>query len=153
MSILKIITSDSTKFFTLDQCIRYALQYQPGLNQSLVNTAIAEANNPINMSGWFPQLNLTGNMVHYTQLPRTVSPNPVPGGAPIVTPTGVANTAIPQLTASQTIFEPQLFYAAKSAPLLHEASRANHGQSWKIYILLICMDLTNRSIMLAFPYA
>ena len=110
--------SDSTKFFTLDQCIRYALQYQPGLNQSLVNTAIAKATNAINLSGWFPQLNLTGNMVHYTQLPRTVSPNPVPGGAPIVTPTGVANTAIPQLTASQTIFEPQLFYAATSAPLL-----------------------------------
>jgi outer membrane protein TolC len=109
--------SDSTKFFTLEQCIRYALQYQPGLNQSLVNTAIAKATNAINLSGWFPQLNLSGSVVHYTQLPRTVSPNPVPGGAPIVTATGVANTAIPQLTASQTIFEPQLFYAAMSAPL------------------------------------
>ena len=43
--------SDSTKFFTLDQCIRYALQYQPGLNQSLVNTAIAKATNAINLSG------------------------------------------------------------------------------------------------------
>src|SRR5208283_4551193 len=92
---------DSTKFFTLDQCIRYALQYQPGLNQSLVNTAIAKATNAINLSGWFPQLNLSGNMVHYSQLPKTVSPNPVTGGAPIVTPTGVANTAIPQLSASQ----------------------------------------------------
>ena len=37
--------SDSTQYFTLDQCIRYALQYQPGLNQSLVNTAIAKTTN------------------------------------------------------------------------------------------------------------
>jgi len=109
--------SDSTQFFTLEQCIRYALQYQPGLNQALVNTAIVKATNAINLSGWFPQLNLSGNMVHYSQLPTTLSPNPLPGGAPIPTHTGVANTAIPQLSASQTLFEPQLFYAATSAPL------------------------------------
>ena len=71
----------------------------------------------INLSGWFPQLNLSGNMVHYNQLPTTLIPNPVPGGAPIPTHTGIANTAIPQLSASQTLFEPQLFYAATSAPL------------------------------------
>ncbi len=126
--------SDSTKFFTLEQCIRYALQYQPGLNQSLVNTAIAKATNAINLSGWFPQLNLSGNMVHYSQLPKTVSPNPVTGGAPIVTPTGVANTAIPQLSASQAIFEPQLLYAAKSAPLLTKQAE-QVTDSVKIYIV------------------
>src|ERR1039458_5589688 len=69
--------SDSTQFFTLEQCIRYALQYQPGLNQSLVNTAIAKTTNAINLSGWLPQLNLSGNMVHYSQLPTTLSPNPL----------------------------------------------------------------------------
>ena len=126
--------SDSTQFFTLDQCIRYALQYQPGLNQSLVNTAIAKATNAINLSGWFPQLNLSGSMVHYSQLPKTVSPNPVTGGAPIVTPTGVANTAIPQLSASQAIFEPQLLYAAKSAPLLTKQAE-QVTDSVKIYIV------------------
>jgi outer membrane protein TolC len=52
-------------------------------------------------------------------LPTTLAPNPVaPGGPPIPTRTGIANTAAPGLSASQTIFEPQLLYAAKSAPLL-----------------------------------
>jgi outer membrane protein TolC len=110
--------SDSTQFYTLEQCIHYALQHQPGLNQSLLNTDIAKATNIINLSGWLPQLNLSGTMVHYNQLPTTLSPNPVPGGPPIPTHTGVSNTAIPELSASQVIFEPQLLYAAKSAPLL-----------------------------------
>jgi len=109
---------DSTQFFSLEQCIHYALQHQPGLNQSLLNTDIAKATNSINLSGWLPQLNLSGNMVRYNQLPTTLSPNPVPGGPPIPTHTGVSNTAIPELSATQTIFEPQLLYAAKSAPLL-----------------------------------
>ena len=108
---------DANQFFTLDQCIRYAFQHQPALNQSLVNISITKATNAINLSGWFPQLNLSGNMLHYSQLPTTLVPSPVPGGAPVPTHTGVANTAIPQLSASQTIFEPELFYAATSAPL------------------------------------
>ena len=110
--------SDSNQYFALEQCIHYALQHQPGLNQSLLNTDIAKATNIINLSGWLPQLNLSGNIVHYNQLPTTLSPNPVPGGPPIPTHTGVFNTAIPELSASQVIFEPQLLYAAKSAPLL-----------------------------------
>ena len=126
--------ADSTQFFTLEQCIRYALQYQPGVNQSFVNTAIAKATNAINLSGWFPQLNLSGNMVHYSQLPTTLSPNPLPGGAPIPTRTGVANTAIPQLSASQTLFEPQLFYAATSAPLLTKQAE-QISDSVKIFIV------------------
>ncbi|MGA7160972.1 MAG: TolC family protein [Bacteroidota bacterium] len=109
--------AELNQFFTLDQCIRYALQHQPALNQSLLNISITKATNAIDLSGWFPQLNLSGNMIHYSQLPTTLVPNPVPGGAPVPTHTGVANTAIPQLTASQTIFEPQLFYAAISAHL------------------------------------
>ena len=126
--------TNPTQFFTLEQCIHYALQHQPGLNQSLVNTAIAKATNAINLSGWLPQLNLSGTMVHYNQLPTTLSPNTVPGGPPIPTHTGVANTAIPELSASQTIFEPQLFYAATSAPLLTKQTE-QITDSVKIYIV------------------
>jgi outer membrane protein TolC len=111
--------SDSVHYFTLEQCIRYALQNQPALNQSMLNIDVAKTTNAINLSGWLPQINLSGNLIHYYQLPTTLTPNPVaPGGPPIPTRTGIANTAIPGLSASQTIFEPQLLYAAKSAPLL-----------------------------------
>ena len=115
---LKTASGRLTQFFTLGQCIRYALQHQPGLNQSIINIAIARSTNAINLSGWFPQLNLSGTMLHYSQLPTTLTPNPVPGGPPVPVHTGVTNTAIPELSASQTIFEPQLYFAASSAPLL-----------------------------------
>jgi outer membrane protein TolC len=108
---------DSAGSFTLEQCISYALKNQPVLNQSIVNQSIAKTSNAINISGWLPQLNLTGNIIHYNQLPTTLAANPVPGGAPVPTHTGVANTSIPEFSASQTIFDPQLLSAAKKAPL------------------------------------
>ncbi len=126
--------SDTTQVFTLEQCIHYAMEHQPGLNRSLLNTSIAKATNAINLSGWLPQINLTGNMIHYNQLPTTLSPNTVPGGPPIPTPTGVANTAIPELSASQVIFQPQLLYAATSAPLFTKQAE-QITDSMKIYIV------------------
>ena len=72
--------SDSTRFFTLEQCIHYGMQHQPGLNRSLLNTSIAKTTNAINLSGWLPQVNLIGSMIHYNQLPTTLAANPVPGG-------------------------------------------------------------------------
>ena len=124
--------SDSIQFFTLEQCIHYAMDHQPGLNRSLVNISIAKATNAINLSGWLPQVNLTGSMIHYNQLPTTLSPNTVPGGPPIPTPAGVANTAIPELSASQAIFQPQLFYAASSASLFTKQAE-QITDSMKIY--------------------
>ena len=69
--------SDSVQYFTLEQCIRYALQNQPGLNQSMLNIDVAKTTNAINLSGWLPQINLSGNLIHYNQLPTTLTPNPV----------------------------------------------------------------------------
>lgn len=108
---------DSASSFTLEQCIDYALKNQPLLNQSVINQDIVRLGNSISLSGWLPQINVTGNLVHYFQLPTTLATNPVPGGQPIPTHTGVTNTSIPTVTASQTIFDPQLLSAAKKAPL------------------------------------
>jgi len=111
-------TSDSVPSFTRDQCIKYALEHQPALNQSQLNISIAKTTNAINTAGWLPQVNLSANLLHYNQLPTTFITNTaVPGGQPIESHTGMVNTAIPEISATQTIFNPQLFYAAQSAPL------------------------------------
>lgn len=113
--------SDSIQTFNLEQCIDYALQYQPTLNQSIINRNIAKINNHINLSGWLPQLNLSGNLLHYNQLPTSFVPDQTnPGGPPVKTHNGMINTAIPVLSASQTIFTPQLLHSAKSAQLYNE---------------------------------
>jgi outer membrane protein TolC len=89
------------------------LQYHPALNQALISRTIATINNKINLSGWLPQLNLSGNMIHYDQLPTTFIANQsVPGGAPVETHTGVINTFLPVLSLSQMIFSPQLVHSA-----------------------------------------
>jgi outer membrane protein TolC len=110
--------SDTIQTLTLGQCIDYAMQHQPALNQSLINLTIAKINNRISLSGWLPQLNLSGNLLHYNQLPTSFIPDQTnPGGPPVETHSGVINTFIPILSASQTVFNPQLLYAAKIAPL------------------------------------
>ncbi len=109
--------SDGQESLTMEQCISYALKHQPALNQALLNTSIAKTTNAINLAGWLPQVNVSGSFIHYIQLPTTFIANNTPGGPPVETRNGVVNTAIPDLSATQTIFNPQLLYAAKSAPL------------------------------------
>jgi len=107
-------TNDSTQSFTLKQCIDYALKNQPALQQAVINVSIAHATNAINLSGWLPQVGVTGNLTHYIQLPTNFVNN-----GTTITPekTGVINTAIPGIGVTQTIFNPALLYAAHAAPL------------------------------------
>lgn len=106
--------------FTLYQCVGYALEHQPSINQAQLNIAIARANNAINISSWLPQVNLSGNLVHYLQLPSSSTADSA--GRQQVVRTGVYNTFLPGLTVSQAIFSPQLLYAAKSAHLYTRAA-------------------------------
>jgi outer membrane protein TolC len=109
---------DTTQYLTLSQCINYALQHQPALNQSLLNISITRATNAINLSGWYPQVNASGNLTHYLQLPSSYVTNTTnPGGPPVIAQTGVYNIATPALSATQSIFSPSLIYASRSAPL------------------------------------
>jgi len=127
-------SSGFIKSFTLEQCINYALQYQPLMGQSIINQSIVKTNNAINLSGWLPQLNLSGSLLHYNQLPTSFVSNPIPGGPPITAHNGFINTFIPEFSASQTIFDPQLLYAAKRAPLnIKQAEQIT--DSTKIFIV------------------
>jgi len=125
---------DSVPSLTLDQCINYALQNQPALNQSILNIAVAKTTNKINLAGWLPQLNASGNLTHYFQLPTSFEANPVAGGPVIPIHSGISNTFIPELSATQVIFNPQVLYAAKTASLyVKQAQQAS--DSAKIYLL------------------
>lgn len=109
---------DTVPLFTLEQCISYAMQNQPGINQAVISQAIAKTTNEIALSGWLPQVSIAGNLTHYAQLPTGFTTNAAdPSGPPVPVKTGIANTATPGLYASETIFEPELLYAANSASL------------------------------------
>ncbi len=125
---------NTTESLTLEQCIDYALTHEPGINASKVGISIAKTTNAINLAGWLPQATVSANAVHYFQLPTTlVSDSTGYVGSPIPVHSGVVNTFIPQLTVTQTIFNPQLLYAAKAARLNVTAAE-QITDSAKIYI-------------------
>jgi len=68
-------------------------------------------------------------------LPTAFSPNSAnPGGQSVEVKTGISNIATPQINATQTIFNPGLVYAAKTAPLYIE--QAKHvTDSAKIFLV------------------
>jgi len=103
--------------FTLDQCIDYAFRHQPGLNRAYIGQSITKTTNAINLSGWYPQVNVSGNFTHYFELPTALTADSQNNGAPIKVHTGVENTFIPALSVTQAIFSPGLLYASKSVKL------------------------------------
>jgi len=143
--IVRDSSNNVSEFLTLKQCIDYAVQHQPALNRSLINIDIARTTNAINLSGWLPQVNATGDLIHYIQLSNNGAAVVSSGGTTTgTTTTGTSsassshttysNTFIPELEVSQTIFNPSLLYAAKSAPLyVQQAEEVT--DSTKIYLV------------------
>lgn len=114
--------NSSGQFFTLQQCIDYAMTHQPGVNKALINVGIAKETNGVNLSGWLPQATASGDLIHYLQTsssgnvssPGTTTPS---GGSTSSSRGQYTNTFIPGISVSQAIFSPTLLYAYKSAPL------------------------------------
>ena len=143
-------TQSSIETLTLEECLNYALKHQPAINQSLIGISIAKTTNTINLSGWLPQANLSGNLIHYDQLPTSFVPNS--SGTVVQTHSGVYNTAIPELSVSQVIFNPQVLYAAKTAKLyvkqaeqINDSSKINliSTVSKSFYSLLLTLEQIN----------
>jgi len=127
ISAQKNNTPDSVQYLSLDQCIVYALQNQPAIIQTSIDISIAQKTNAINLSAWLPQVNVNGNLMHYNQLPTAFSVNSAnPNGPLLQGHTGMINTFLPQLSATQTIFSPDVLNAAKSAHLyVQQAKQSN----------------------------
>ena len=126
---------DTAQYLTLDQCITYALQNQPSLKQSEIDISIAHKTNAINLSAWLPQVNLVGNLTHYFTLPTSFGINSLnPNGPPIEGHAGKINTATPTISATQTIFSPDVLYAFRSAHLYVQEAEQAHD-STKINII------------------
>ena len=117
-------STDTVQYLNLEQCIVYALQHQPAVMQASINVSIARKTNAINLSAWLPQIDFSGNLTHYDPLPTTFSTDPNnPNGPLIPGHGGIINTFTPQVSATQTIINPDVLYAARSAHLYIEEAR------------------------------
>ena len=127
--------ADTVQFFNLDQCIVYALQNQPAVLQSSIEINIAKKTNFINLSNWLPHAGINGSYTHYNQLPTTFALNSSnPSGPLIKENPGVVNSFIPSLSVTQTIINPDVLYAAKSAHLIVQQAKQS-SDSTKIGII------------------
>ncbi|WP_461452293.1 TolC family protein [Mucilaginibacter sp.] len=67
LPIVKDSSNKTVQYLTLKQCIDYALQHEPYINISSIGIDVAHANNGIALSGWLPQVNANGDLIHYFQ--------------------------------------------------------------------------------------
>ncbi len=120
-------SSKTVQVLNLDQCIVYALQNQPAVKQSIIDVSIVKKTNAINLSAWIPQVNLSGSFTHYDPLPTIFSINSSnPGGPLIKEHSGITNTFLPQLSVTETLFNPDVLYTTRSAHLfVKEAQQSN----------------------------
>lgn len=111
---------------SLEQCIRFALNNQPALKQSLIDASIQQTNINISLSAWLPQATVNANLQHYFELPTNVTANFAnPSAGKIAVKTGVFNTSTPQFNATETFFSNDVLYAANTAKFYRRQAEQN----------------------------
>jgi outer membrane protein TolC len=110
--ITENVAGDTDMVLTLTDCLKYAFKNQPALNQSYIDEAITRKNNQIAVSNWLPQITGAANYEHYFQLPVVFS---LINNQLTQFTSGLTNTSIPSLTATQTLFSPDVLLAARAS--------------------------------------
>ncbi len=126
LSPLTYAQQTSTEPLTLTQCLQYAVKNQPAINQASIDESIARTNNAIAFSAWMPQINANAGLTHYLELPTSFLPI---NGVSTPVHTGVFNTSVPSLAATQTIFNTDVMLAAKAAKLNTQAAKLNAAET------------------------
>jgi outer membrane protein len=107
------VFSDSA---SIDQCISYAMKYQPLVRQLKLDEAIANQNIKISLSDWFPQISANAGYSYYIKQPVSVFPNLTdPTGPKVDVKIGLKNNSNVLFSASQNIFTNDLLFASKTA--------------------------------------
>jgi outer membrane protein TolC len=101
---------------TLQNCIRYGLEHQPAIRESMIDEEITETTIKNKLADWYPQLNISANLQHYLKMPVSIFPDlNNPGGPKRQIQTGVRNYSTPQASLTQTIFDRDVLLASRTA--------------------------------------
>jgi outer membrane protein TolC len=111
---------------TLNQCITYALANQALVRQAMIDEEITRRDIRISTSGWYPQLGFDANLQHYLQIPLTNYPNVSDPSSPgLSLPSTSVNVSSGIFTASQSIYNSDLIYAARNSGELRNQALQN----------------------------
>ncbi len=118
-NFFKIIAQDTRSFLSdsasVEDCIRYAFKNQPLIKQLKLDENISQQNVRIALSDWLPQITSTANIQHYIKQPVLYFPDITnPAGPKRLITTGVENNSGLSFSASQTIFNNNVYIAGKT---------------------------------------
>ncbi len=102
---------DST-FFGLQNCIDYALQHQPAVQQALIDQEITEKDIQVQLADWFPQINANATYNYNLKIPTSVANF---NGQQTTIKQGLNNASGVSVQADQNIYSNDLFLASKAA--------------------------------------
>jgi outer membrane protein TolC len=100
------------------------------IKQSLLDEDITRRDIRIALSGWYPQLEIDGNLQHYLKVPIAYYPNltdPSLPGASYPASSAYGSSAI--FVVNQTIYSNKLFFAAKTSEELRKGASENTENS------------------------
>ncbi|HEU4903736.1 MAG TPA: TolC family protein, partial [Flavisolibacter sp.] len=92
---------------TLEQCIRYALQHQPAVQQAGIDEQLTEYAVRSRLADWFPQIGATYSLQHNFQRQTSFFNG-------VATPVGVTNTSGAQVYLNQTLFNRDVLLANRT---------------------------------------
>jgi outer membrane protein len=111
----ELIGTDS---ITITECLRYAFRHQPLVKQLKLDEAIASLQTHISLSDWLPQVTTSAGLQHYLKQPELLFPDfNNPSGPKILIPSGVRYNSSLGFTATQNIFNPDVYVAGRTARL------------------------------------
>ncbi len=114
---------------SLKQCIRFALQNEPLLRQSLIDQDIAEKDIQLRLADWFPQVNIGNTLEHFIKKPVSAFPNIAnPSAGVSYISTGRYNNNTLGLSATQNIFSNSLRIATITARYYRSQASQNTDQ-------------------------
>ena len=103
---------------TLQNCIQYAIQHNPDIQNAKINEQITEAQIQNKLSDWYPQVNFTYNLQHNIQLPTFIFNGNV-------SHSGSYNTSGANFSLTQNIFNRDVLLASRTAKNVREAASEN----------------------------
>ncbi len=114
----------SLKDATVQNCVQYALDHQPFIQQSYLDEKITDREISSRLADWYPQVGFSGNYQHYFKLPSTALGVDSTGKRQIIQ-TGVRNTSTVGLSVTQNIFNRDVLLASRTAGDVRQSVRQN----------------------------
>lgn len=111
-------SKDSSSTKTLEDCLKYALENQTNIRQSLIDEQITDREIKSQLSEWYPQINFSGNYQYNFQKPVSI----FNGSA---SPIGTTNQSGAYFGLNQNIFNRDVIVAQQSAKDVRLSAKQN----------------------------